>query len=157
MPPLEVMLHDIGNPKPAEVAQALRVHRRTVERWIQDGNAPRPVMLALFWLTRWGMSSVECETFNLALMHAGAAALAQQQLKEAQARHAAEVEELELKLQRLGRIGDFGAANDPAPEVRHAVPALPVIAVPGQPRGKARATGSTGRNHRRTVRFHRAG
>lgn len=158
MPPLAAMVADIGNPAPAELAKALGVSTRTVRGWLQeDAAAPRCALLSIFWLTRWGMSQVDCETHNLARMHAGMAALAQQQLKEAQAQHAAEVAELEAKLQRLGRIGDFGAANDPAPEVRHAVPALPVIAVPGQPRSRVRATGSTGRNHRRTVRFHRAG
>ena len=62
MPPLDVMLADIGNPTTREVARALDVTERTVRRWLSHGTAPRPVMLALFWVTSWGLSATDCET-----------------------------------------------------------------------------------------------
>lgn len=156
-PSLEDMLHDIGNPKPDEVAKALRVSTRTVRRWRADGNAPRPVMLAIFWLTRWGMSLIECEAINLAQLHIGLQRCTREQLEQARAAHVAAVTELEMRLELLVRIGDFGAANDPAPTLRRDLSELPVIAVPGETPPPTGAPGSTGTNHRKTNRFHRAG
>lgn len=106
MPALDVMLCDIGNPTAPQVAHALGVSERTVRRWLREDAAPRPAMLALFWITRWGLSAIDCEAFNTASMHRGLAAA----LKD-------EIGRLQTRLDRLGRIGDFGAANDPAPGV----------------------------------------
>ena len=58
LPPLEIMLDDIGSPTAAELGRALGVTPRAVERWRDAGTAPRPVLLAIFWLTRWGMNAV---------------------------------------------------------------------------------------------------
>lgn len=157
MPTLAEMVGDIGNPKPAVLAKALGVSPRTVHRWLQaEEAAPRCALLAIFWLTRWGMSLAYCEAHNLAQMHAGMAACTRQQLEQARAAHAAIVTELEARLELLGRIGDFGAANDPAPPPRRGVPALPVIAVPGEASQPSSASSSTSTNHRKTARFNRA-
>ncbi len=107
MPPLWMLIEDIGNPKPRELAKALAVTEASVKRWIKLDAAPRPVMLAIFWLTRWGQSSVHCEAHNDAVMQAGIASNLRRQ-----------VERLQTQLDHLGRIGDFGAANDPATGVR---------------------------------------
>ena len=101
-PPLSAMLADLGQPTPAQVAQALGVTTRTVHRWIAQDRAPRPAALALYWVTRWGRSSVECTAVNDArLMAAQArAALALAQVTQKQNAH-------------LLRVGVFGAANAP--------------------------------------------
>lgn len=65
------MLDDIGRPSPANVARALGVSTRSVRRWIAADAAPVPVLAALFWLTRWGVSSVDAEAHNAATLAAG--------------------------------------------------------------------------------------
>ncbi len=112
--PLSMLLDDIGNPKPRELARALFVQEGEVREWIKQDQAPMPVMLALFWLTRWGHSQANTDAHNDAVMHAGVA----QSLRR-------EVEDLTAKLARLGRIADFGSANDPAPGVARPAPLLP--------------------------------
>ena len=140
LPPLGWMLDDIGNPSARELARALDVTPRTVERWRSAGHAPRAAMLAIFWLTRWGMSAVHCEAHNAAVLHAGMSAC----LKRETERLSAEVQTLNAKLARLGRIADFGSANDPAPGVeRPAALPEPVHAVDVT---TARATGQTERS-----------
>jgi hypothetical protein len=64
--------------------------------------APRPVMLALFYVSRWGASDVNSHAAHAATVHAAHAAALQRQL-----------DELRAELARLARLGDFGAANDP--------------------------------------------
>jgi predicted DNA-binding transcriptional regulator AlpA len=59
LPPLLVLWEDIGRPHPATLAAALDVDTRTVRRWLKAGHAPRPVALALYWLTRWGQSEID--------------------------------------------------------------------------------------------------
>lgn len=100
------MLDDIGRPKPRDLARALGVSQRTVSRWIAADSAPTPVLQALFWLTRWGQSSVNADAHNAATMHAAMVGALRR-----------EIDVLRASLERLGRIADFGAANDPAPDV----------------------------------------
>ena len=73
LPTLEMMIEDIGNPSSTAIARALCVHEETVRKWRRQGHAPHPAMLALFWITRWGMSAVDCEAHNAAVMSAGLA------------------------------------------------------------------------------------
>ena len=63
-------------------------------------------MLALFWVTRWGQSAVDCEAYN------------QVSLRLAIARCLAdENEALAGRVNRMAGIADFGSANDPAPGI----------------------------------------
>jgi len=71
LPPLSLMLDDLGRPSPAAVARSLGVSVRSVRRWIAADEAPRPVLAALFWLTRWGVSEIDAEAHNAATMAAG--------------------------------------------------------------------------------------
>lgn len=66
LPPLAVMLDDLGNPHPATLANHLGVDERTARRWQKAGDAPRPVLIALYWLTRWGRSALDAELTNRA-------------------------------------------------------------------------------------------
>lgn len=118
MPPLDDMLHDIGNPTAKSLAKALGVSQRTVFRWMARGDdAPRVARLAIFWMTQWGQSIVECEAINTARLYVGYVGALQ-----------AEVRELREQLRKLGEIGNFGSANDPAPSVVGGLgPAAPVL------------------------------
>jgi hypothetical protein len=111
MPPLSMMLDDIGNPPPDALAAAFDVSETTARRWLSDERAPLAVQLALFWLTKWGVSQVDATAHNDAAMAAQRAASLRR-----------EVESLREVLAKVGRIADFGSANDPAPE------ASPVVA-----------------------------
>lgn len=71
LPPLSLMLDDIGRPSPASIARALGVSARSVRRWIATDAAPRPILAALFWLTRWGVSQVAADAHNSATLAAG--------------------------------------------------------------------------------------
>lgn len=129
MPSLEMMLADIGNPRPDQLAKALGVSVKTIYRWKQEEEAPRVAMLALFFVTQWGRGQVHCDAHNDALQQAQIAACYRSQLKEMQA----QLKETQAQLVHLGRIGDFGAANDPSPEVMYRIPALPMLAILGDP------------------------
>ncbi|WP_374675568.1 hypothetical protein [Ideonella sp.] len=118
------MLEDLGNPTAQQLARALGVTTRTVQRWHALGEAPRPAMLALFWLTRWGRSQVHCDAVNDAAVQAGLAKALQRQ-----------VDELRRQVEHLRRIGDFGAANDPASSYRP-----PPVPTPDPPGATAAAT-----------------
>lgn len=110
LPPLSLMLADLGNPAPAELARTLGVSLASARRWVREDQAPRVAMLALFWLTRWGRSQVDCHAVNDARMLAQLARSQADQLAAAQA-----------EVARLLSIGDFGSANAPtinAPPMR---------------------------------------
>jgi hypothetical protein len=100
------MLDDIGRPSAKEIARAFKVSEATVKKWMRADAAPHAVMLAVFWITRWGISAIDCEAHNAAIMSAG---LARSRLEA--------IESLEKKIQRLAQIANFGSANDPAPGV----------------------------------------
>lgn len=68
-PPLGVMLEALGRPHPIELARALGAGERTVRRWIADDDAPRAVLLALFWITHWGAQWLDADNHNRLLLH----------------------------------------------------------------------------------------
>jgi hypothetical protein len=110
-PSLSALLDDLGRPTAKDVGEMLDVNQRTVRRWIFAGIAPRPVMLALFWMTRWGRSALECEAHNdVTLWVAVARCLAD------------ENEKLAGRINHLTSIAEFGSANGPLPDVITADP-----------------------------------
>lgn len=104
------LLEDIGNPAPDKLAKAMGVTVRSIRRWKAAGKAPLPVMLALYWVTRWGQSEASTRADWTLEVH--------RQLAEALKR---DNDELRAQLAAIGQISDFGSANDPSP----AVPARP--------------------------------
>lgn len=101
MQALPVILADLGSPPLDLVARTFGVTLKTVKRWMKHG-APRPVLFSLWWLTRWGMSTLDAEHFNRAqLSHLMCMAMQKR------------VDELQATVARLERLGDFGAANSP--------------------------------------------
>lgn len=57
------MLEDLPANVP-QIARHLGLATSTIERYRAAGQAPRPVMLAMFWETRWGRSAADCEAAN---------------------------------------------------------------------------------------------
>jgi hypothetical protein len=112
MPPLDAMLHDIFSPSPAALAAAMGVTERTVHRWIAKNDAPHPVKLALFWLTRWGMQWTDADLYNEAQLHFA--------MNRCQA---GQIRDLKGKLRRTAKLANFGSANDPAEGVELPLPA----------------------------------
>ncbi|RZL04441.1 MAG: DNA-binding protein [Rubrivivax sp.] len=122
MPTLHEMLADMARPSPDELAKALGVHKRTVYHWLRRGEAPRPVMLALFWVTRWGLQWADVEVFNLAQVHMQLNGGLTRRVEELKA----EIAGLHQQIESLGRMGEFGSANDPVQGVTGPGPAIPV-------------------------------
>lgn len=122
LPPLSLMLSDLGNPSHDDLARALGVTARTVRRWVADDDAPRPALLALYWLTRWGQSAVDAEAYNAMRMHAG--------LADARGR---EIERLRAELARLAALADYGSANAPTLAVLPMAQVLPFRAAGPRP------------------------
>ena len=100
-PALSLILDDLANPHPEAIGKALGVHPRTVQRWLDVDAAPRPALLALWWLTRWGQSTVDSDVRRVAdLAVLQASGLAR------------EVAALRHELARVLALADTGAAND---------------------------------------------
>ena len=99
-------------------------------------------MFALFWLTRWGQHAVHCEAHNDAILQASIA----RNLRD-------QIERLQSQLEHVGRIADFGAANDPAESVRARRPAIEAPKLHRQTIEKpSKKTGSPGSSKARTTK-----
>ncbi|AVS74484.1 hypothetical protein [Paracidovorax cattleyae] len=109
LPALSQLLPDLGNPSPAELARYLGVSVRTAYGWKALDRAPRAVLLALFWESSYGLSTLDCELHNTAMVW--------KNLSESQG---LEMANLRARIARLERIGDFGCANDPHEKGPHA-------------------------------------
>lgn len=96
------LLADLCHPPAERLARVLGLSVRTVRRYNRDGQAPRAVCLALFWLTSYGRSSVHAQAVNDARVAVG--------YVESLRRRVIELEQL---VQHLQAIGHFGAANEP--------------------------------------------
>ncbi|KQW76581.1 hypothetical protein ASC67_02710 [Methylibium sp. Root1272] len=84
MPSFELLLDDVGGPRAA--AAYLGVCKRSIRRWQTSGKAPRLVLLALSWVSRWGQSAIACEAHNDAVMYAGMVRCLQEELRDQVAR-----------------------------------------------------------------------
>lgn len=106
-PPLPVLLDDLTTRDLTAIAGHLGISTATLRRYKQAGQAPRAVLLALFFESRWGYSLTETTAHNGAML-------------ERSWRQALERENagLRVRIARLEAIGDFGAANQPVLAVR---------------------------------------
>lgn len=105
LPPLSLLLDDLPTRSTKQLARHLGISERTLRRYQEEDQAPRLVMLALFWESRWGQSLIDCEVFNRDRVQRGLIESLQtegQQLRETVARMAQMLAE-----------GGHGAANDP--------------------------------------------
>jgi hypothetical protein len=118
-PTLVQMLDDIGNPAPAALAGALGVSPATAQRWVREDAAPQTVLLALFWLTRWGASQVDANAHNDAVSAVRLARSLETELARSRS-----------QLEKVGRIADFGSANDPVPNAPAGIAAASPYPIP---------------------------
>lgn len=105
LPPLSLLIDDLPTRSIQQLARHLGISERTLKRYQEQDQAPRLVMLALFWESRWGQSVLDCEIFNRDRVQRGLIESLQtegQQLRETVARMAQMLAE-----------GGHGAANDP--------------------------------------------
>lgn len=137
LPAFPALLNALGDPSPEAIGEALQVHVATVRRWIRERKAPHAVILALFWLTKWGASEVDANAHNDAIA------------AEARANgNQAELEALRERTRRLWQIAEFGSANDPTTDApvqqRPSRPDAP----PAQPEAPAAGYGGSRRPRR---------
>lgn len=104
LPHLHTILDNIGL-SDNQVAHFLGVCPNSVKRWRKLGQAPRAVMLALFWETSWGRSAADCEADQFAKLQFMRAKMLE--------RKVAELEATVSKLQAQLDKETSGAANSP--------------------------------------------
>lgn len=104
LPHLHTILDELGLPD-KQVAHFLDVTPKTVDRWRKSGQAPRPVMLALFWESRWGQSAANCEAVNYGRMQYMQCLALKLQIRRMQT----QIDKLEHLLDESG----FSSANAP--------------------------------------------
>lgn len=102
LPPLSLLLDDIGSPGADRLAKTFAVSRAEAMSWLRNDQAPRAVMLSLFWLTRWGRSVISAEATNDAAMAYGRCRALERELETERDR-----------TRRLLQLGNFGSANAP--------------------------------------------
>lgn len=68
LPSLEMLLADVRVPR-KDLARHLGVNERTIRAWVAAGTAPRPVLLALYWETRWGQDNAIADAHNTIQVH----------------------------------------------------------------------------------------
>lgn len=110
LPHLVTMLNSIGSDQ--AVADLLGLSLGTIKRYRKEGQAPRPVMYALFWETPWGVSAADCQAVNEARMAYTKARILERENEVLRA----QVLKLEQELSSAG----YGAANGPIYNVRGA-------------------------------------
>lgn len=101
-PPLSYLLDDIFERDLNKVAKFLGVTPQTLKRWKAADDAPRAALLALFYESRWGYSLMYTTAHNGEMRY--------RELADSRGRENAA---LRLRIERLERLGDFGAANRP--------------------------------------------
>lgn len=109
LPGVDVMLDDLGATR-SQVARHLGIAESTLATYQRTGNAPRAVMLALFWETRWGRSAADTGAHNAAQQSAAHA----KSLQDHVARLAGLIWRLEMEYTDLAaRPGGSVPANCP--------------------------------------------
>lgn len=103
------MLDNIGR-SDADLAKFLNISTSTLRQYRKKGQAPRVVMLALFWETVWGQSAVNCHAVNNARLHFTKNVMLQRQIQQMQK----QIDRLQTELDK----SSTGAANSPVFEVR---------------------------------------
>lgn len=88
-----------------QVARLLDISTVTLNRYRKADQAPRPIMLALFWETRWGRSAADTEAANYGAVYYRQAKGLEREIQ----RMAGVIYRLELEISEGGQ----GAANSP--------------------------------------------
>jgi len=98
LPHLSYILDDL-HANSDQVARYLDISPATLARYAKSGGAPRPVHLALFWETRWGISLHDSLLYNTAQVHRQHAKSLQEHLGDM----AGAIMTLESEIDRLAR------------------------------------------------------
>ena len=101
-PPLSLLLDDMFEKNPKKVAKHLGVTVATLKRWKAADHAPKAVMLALFYESRWGYSLLYTTAYNAETMERSRAN-GLQRTNDA----------LRVRIARLETLGNFDSANEP--------------------------------------------
>jgi hypothetical protein len=103
LPPLSAMIESIPGASDLNLlAKHLGVSPKQITGWKLAGEAPRSVMLALFWETKWGVSVIDCDARTSVKRWY---ALAQSSERE--------IASLRARVARLEALGSHGSANSP--------------------------------------------
>lgn len=89
-----------------QIALFLGISAATFTRYLTSNSAPRPVLLALFWETKWGRSTADSEAHNFGVVHYNHAKTLERANTQL-LRHIATLED------ELARADGSGAANSP--------------------------------------------
>lgn len=126
LPGINVMLADLpANYK--QVARHLGITLQTLKKYVKADGAPRAVMLAIFWETRWGRSAADTEAANWGAMYYRQAKGLEREAETLKKRLASLEQELRAGFERefdalrkhvsiLEKelaIGSYGASNSP--------------------------------------------
>ena len=93
LPHIHTILDSIGNDR--AVAKKMGLSESTIRRYRRTGQAPKPVMYALFWETQWGRETADINVINEARQYYSRASVLEGQLKRIKGQMAA----LEAELQ----------------------------------------------------------
>ena len=63
LPTFQTLLDDVPAPL-AVTARHLGISVNTLRRYKRENSAPRAIMLAVFWESRWGISAIDADAFN---------------------------------------------------------------------------------------------
>lgn len=106
LPHIKTMVDDLPATR-LQIAQHLDITARTLDGYVKAGGAPRPVMLSLFWETKWGRSAADTEAANWGALYYRQAKISER----ARDRMAGIIAALELELSCANVPG--AAANSP--------------------------------------------
>lgn len=96
LPHIQTMLDDLSFATPKQICAHLGIKESTLATYRRRGGAPRSIMLALFWETRWGRSAADTEAANWGAMYYKEAMMSKREIE----RMAATVSRLEEELAR---------------------------------------------------------
>ena len=109
IPGFSSLLEGLATRDHKAIAKHLDVTEKTLQRYIREDRAPKPVMLALYFETHHAVRDLHTDAFNDARREANSRAMADSTIRDLRARIA-----------YLEGLAAFGSANDPTmrPESR---------------------------------------
>lgn len=63
LPHIQTLIDDLPATR-EQIARHLDITSKTLTSYLKAGQAPRPVILALFWESKWGRSAADTEAAN---------------------------------------------------------------------------------------------
>jgi len=104
LPDFSTIVGDLPQ-SPRQIARHLGITERTLRKYIRRNDAPRAVLVALFWETRWGRSAANAEAAHYGALQAQYAAALKRQNAELR-------RQIDVLQSQVGQVPG-GAANSP--------------------------------------------